>query len=177
MKLGRQFKPEKNKDFNYGVWFPDYDQPKPMVLGKTESVLDKSGKAAVACPSLKGVVQFAGTGQVTVNAAVFEACSGRTTQNKTSWSVHPENYYLGLKTGVEKVEEGKAFEVTGAVVDWDGNVVADVQEVKYELLSCKPVGSEPAMMTPVKPVGCDICVPPWPIREKLKSIMAALKPS
>ena len=31
-----QFKPENNRDYNYGVWFPSSEPPKPMILGKTE---------------------------------------------------------------------------------------------------------------------------------------------
>ena len=74
-----QFKPENNRDYNYGVWFPSLEPPKPMILGKTEGELGAKGETVVQCPSLKGVIRFAGTGKAKAQAAVFEV-GGRTTQ-------------------------------------------------------------------------------------------------
>ena len=88
-------------------------------------------------PLTEGVIRFAGTGKAKAQAVVFEAGSGRTTQNQTTWTVHPERYYIGLKSNVSKVEEKKPFEVTSVVVDWNGNLVSEVSEVKYELLALR----------------------------------------
>ena len=37
--------------------------------------------------------------------------------------MHPESYYVGLQSGVQKVTAGKPFTVAGVVVDWNGKLL------------------------------------------------------
>ena len=66
---------------------------------------------------------------------MLEAGSGRATSQTAVATVHPERFYLGIKADAERVASGRAFTVTGLVVDWTGKPLpAAVKEVTVETL-------------------------------------------
>ena len=129
------FAPKENAGFAYGVWREGDKPPKPLTLGAAAGELDAAGHAALTCPALAGSAAFPGAARVKLDAAVFEAGSGRTSRGDASALVHPERYYLGLLGPQGKVGPGTPVEVKGVVVDWDGKLAPDAAKtVDVELV-------------------------------------------
>lgn len=125
------WKPEKAKQYNFGVWSDK--PPQPIPLGTASGEIGEDGSAKIDCPALNGRGSFRGPAKVVAKAAVFESGSGRTTQNDASAVVHPERYYVGLSSGTRQVKGGATFNVEGAVVDWEGNPSTLAKEVTLNL--------------------------------------------
>ena len=123
------FKPKQNAQYEYGVWREDGKRPLSHSLGSVTGTLDGEGKATITCPTTGRAGGFKGACEMTVRAAVFEAGGGRTTVGRTSVRIHPERFYIGLGAKQQKLASGDTASVEGAVVDWEGNPVADVKEV------------------------------------------------
>src|SRR5439155_8070674 len=75
------------------------------------------------------------TARPTATAAGLEAGSGRATVATASTVVHPEKFYLGVKSRVTKAVAGKTFTVEGAVVDWAGKLAPAATGVVHVELS------------------------------------------
>ncbi len=131
------FEPPENSNYHYGVWLPE-DQPlRPLELGTITAELDDNGAGTFACPgggTAGSRPSFRGPAKLVVDAAVFESGSGRTTVGRTEAPIHPERFYLGLRTGTTKVDVGNDLVVEGVVVDWRGQPTADAATVKVELI-------------------------------------------
>lgn len=125
------WKPEKAKQYNFGVWSDK--APQPIPLGTASGEIGPDGSTKIDCPALNARGSFRGPAKLVARAAVFESGSGRTTQNEGTAMVHPERYYLGLATGTRQVKAGAAFTVEGAVVDWEGNPSTLAKEVTVNL--------------------------------------------
>ncbi len=129
------FAPKQNANFVYGVWRGDDKGPEKAVpLGATQGELDADGKATLSCPAVPHAGTYRGPSTIVARAAVFEAGSGRTTVGEADVPVHPARYYLGLATSATRVAAGDDLVVQGVVVDWNGRLVPDVEEVELELL-------------------------------------------
>ncbi|HUJ57480.1 MAG TPA: MG2 domain-containing protein [Kofleriaceae bacterium] len=113
-----RFAPEDNADLTYGV----EPKGKPVNIGDAKAQLDPAGKVKIACPDLESATAFTQTGKLTATAAVLEAGSGRATVKTASVMVHPEQFYIGLKTKAEHADVGETFTVEGAIVDWTGKL-------------------------------------------------------
>ena len=125
------FAPKHNADLVYGVPATG----KPVTLGDAKAQLDPSGKVTIACPAAGAATTFAQTGELTANISVLEAGSGRATVKTATMTVHPEKYYLGLRTKATQASPGEAFSVDGTVVDWNGDPLASgVDTVQIQLL-------------------------------------------
>jgi len=110
---------------------------RPLTLGSAAGTLDAAGRATVGCPAAPGA--FDGPGRLTVQAAVFEAGSGRSSVAQATAQVHPERYYLGLESGARRAEARTPLTVKGAVVDWSGALLPSaVREVEVELVRLEP---------------------------------------
>ncbi|RMH16870.1 MAG: hypothetical protein D6696_17250, partial [Acidobacteria bacterium] len=128
------FDPPQNADYHYGVW-RDEDEPPPGVeLGRLTGELDGDGGGTFACPAAGRGAGFPGPARLIARAAVFEAGSGRSTTGRMEVPVHPERFYLGLKSGATAVTAGGEVVVEGVVVDWRGRLVEEAPEVEIELL-------------------------------------------
>ena len=124
-----QFAPKSNTDFSYGV----RPRGKPVNFGEpSEDQLDAKGTVAIACPV--PTTPLAGTATVTATAAVLEAGSGRATVQSSVVTVHPEKFYIGLKTTAVMAEAGTRFGVDGIVVDWQGKPVAGARAIDLQLV-------------------------------------------
>src|SRR6185503_19887069 len=113
-----RFTPQDNGDLTYGV----EAKGKPVQLGQSRDQLDPAGKVTIACPEMVSATPFTETGRLTATAAVLEAGSGRATVATASAMLHPEKFYVGVKTRVTKAMRGQRFTVEGAVVDWNGKL-------------------------------------------------------
>jgi uncharacterized repeat protein (TIGR01451 family) len=113
-----RWKPEENGDLTYGV----APKGKPVALGESKDQLDPSGKVTIACPEPEGATPFTETARLTARASVLEAGSGRATVKTATAMLHPEKYYLGVRTKASRAVSGEAFTVEGSVVDWAGKL-------------------------------------------------------
>lgn len=126
-----RFSPEKNKDYEYGVW---REHPaRPIPLGKSSGVLAEGGLGEATCPSLTARGKVAGTARLVADVAVFESGSGRTTRASASSVVHPARFYIGLQSSASQVRAGERFVVDGIVVDWKGTKIDALSEVELTL--------------------------------------------
>ncbi|HEY1553761.1 MAG TPA: MG2 domain-containing protein [Kofleriaceae bacterium] len=126
-----RFTPKENADLVYGI------EPtgKPVALAESRDQLDIKGQAEVECGDGKAGTGFTQTGKLTATAAVLEAGSGRATVKSTTVMLHPEKFYLGLKTKATKVTPGETFSVDGKVVDWTGKLAPSaIEHVQVELV-------------------------------------------
>jgi len=114
-----KFTPTENADLTYGV------EPKGKAVNMGEPTKDQlgpTGTATVECPG-EDKTTFTQTSQITATASVLEAGSGRATVKSTVVTMHPEKYYLGVKTKAQQARAGEPFTVEGMVVDWNGKLV------------------------------------------------------
>jgi len=112
------FEPQDNGDLTYGV----PPKGKPVALGETRDQLDPKGHVAIACAQPDGGAPFTQTVKLTASAAVLEAGSGRATVKAATATLHPEKFYIGLRTKAAQASAGETFTVEGAVVDWAGKL-------------------------------------------------------
>lgn len=124
------FKPDDNGDLTYGV----PPKGKPVALGESRDQLDPHGHVAIACADPESGTPFTGTAKLTASAAVLEAGSGRATVKTATAMVHPERFYLGLRTRLTRATAGERFTVEGAVVDWSGKLAPQATgQIRVEL--------------------------------------------
>lgn len=127
-----RFAPEHNDDLTYGV----EPKGKPVSLGTpARGQLDPAGRLTIACPEPDEDTTFKQTGELTATASVLESGSGRATVKTATVMLHPEKYYLGLRTKAVRAVSGETFTVEGMVVDWTGKLApAAVKQVQVELV-------------------------------------------
>jgi uncharacterized protein YfaS (alpha-2-macroglobulin family) len=126
-----RFAPKDNADLVYGV----EPRGKAVSLGEARDQIDPKGHATVECAEPEEGTAFTQTGKLTATAAVLEAGSGRATVKSTTVMLHPEKFYLGVKTKTTRVSPGETFSVDGSVVDWTGKVLPSaIDRVQVELL-------------------------------------------
>ncbi|MCY1045141.1 MG2 domain-containing protein [Corallococcus sp. bb12-1] len=133
------FKPKQNGQYTYGIWRQDGNEPRPVTLGQVKGTLDAKGQALLKCPAQAASGPVKGASRLSAVASVFESGSGRATIGEANVPVHPEAYYLGLQANTQKVKASTPFTVSGVVVDWNGQLVADGKgpktvELEYQLL-------------------------------------------
>ncbi len=126
------FVPEQNADLTYGV----EPKGKAVSLGEPEKgQLDPAGRLTIACPEPDENTTFTQTGELTATASVLEAGSGRATVKTATVTLHPEKFYLGVKTKVSRASAGETFQVEGMVVDWTGKLApAAVKQLQIEMV-------------------------------------------
>jgi alpha-2-macroglobulin len=124
------FRPKENANFTYGVWRQKATEAKAVTLGQVKAKVNEKGQVLAECPARETAGGFKGPARLVAQASVFEAGSGRSTLGEAVVPMHPEAYYVGLQSGVQKVNAGKPFTVTGVVVDWEGKLMADAKSVK-----------------------------------------------
>ena len=126
-----RFSPPENADLTYGV----EPKGKSVTLGEaTKDQLDPKGELSISCPDDAAKTTFTQTSEVIAVASVLEAGSGRATVKSTTVTLHPETFYLGLKSKTSQAEAGVPFTVEGVVVDWKGKPVANaVTNIEIEL--------------------------------------------
>ncbi len=124
------FQPEDNGDLTYGV----PAKGKPVHLGQAKGQLDPRGHVTIGCAEPETATPFTGTAKLTAQASVLEAGSGRATVKTATVTLHPEKFYLGLRTRVSRAAAGQPFTVEGAVVDWAGKLApAAAGQIHVEL--------------------------------------------
>ena len=125
-----QFTPEDNGDLTYGV----PAKGKPVHLGEAKDQLDPRGHVAIGMRRARAATPFTGTAKLTAQASVLEAGSGRATVKTATVMLHPEKFYLGLRTKASRAAPGETFTVEGAVVDWTGKLApAATGQIHVEL--------------------------------------------
>ena len=127
-----KFEPKENADLTYGVM----PKGKAVSLGEAaKDQLDPKGALEIGCPDSEVKNPPTQTSHVTATVSVLEAGSGRATVKTTMATVHPEKFYLGVKTKAQRAKEGETFSVDGKVVDWSGKIAANaIKSVQIELV-------------------------------------------
>ncbi|RKG95223.1 hypothetical protein D7V97_37600, partial [Corallococcus sp. CA053C] len=133
------FKPKQNAQYTYGLWRQDGKEPRPVTLGQVKGELDAKGRVVVNCPANAASGPLKGAARLSAVASVFESGSGRATVGEANVPVHPEAFYLGLQANTQKVKAGTPFTLSGVVVDWNGELLADGKgpktvELEYQLM-------------------------------------------
>ncbi len=124
-----RFTPKENADLTYGV----EPKGKAVDLEEARDQLDPKGQVSIACG--EGSTGFTQTAKLVATAAVLEAGSGRATVKTSEAMVHPDKFYLGLRSKTDHAEAGKTFTVEGTVVDWNGKVAPQAtRKVQVELV-------------------------------------------
>ncbi|HVS12365.1 MAG TPA: MG2 domain-containing protein [Thermoanaerobaculia bacterium] len=113
------FAPERNAEYHYGVWAPEERPRRPLPLGTAIGELDGEGTASLDCPG-DASAGMVGPAELVLRAAVAEAGSGRTSVGEARVPVHPERFYLGVKSGARALERGSQAPIEGLAVDWNG---------------------------------------------------------
>lgn len=129
-----EFRPEKNSNFYYGVYYPDNKAPKSLALGVVSGTVSDNDTVELSCPVPEKAGGFAGSAKIQARAAVFEGESGRSTQNDATVPVHPESFYIGLSSGMKSLQKGDNFVYEGIVVDWNGDVVLKDEVMQLEFV-------------------------------------------
>ncbi|MDP6932154.1 MAG: MG2 domain-containing protein [Myxococcota bacterium] len=127
-----QFGPNGTDDLHFGSARLD-GEPGALTLDGASGVLDDAGSATVSCPSPDRSGGFVGSATLLARARVWEGESGRTTVGSASIPVHPERFYVGLKSSAEQVEAGETIPVQGRIVDWNGRTSQEVQTLSVSL--------------------------------------------
>ncbi|MDB4952487.1 MAG: hypothetical protein JWO36_56 [Myxococcales bacterium] len=126
-----QFAPTENADLTYGV----PAKGKAVTLGEARDQLDPKGNVSIACPEFAASTAFSQTAEVTATAAVLEAGSGRATVKTAKAMLHPEKFYIGVRTKAAHASAGETFNVAGMIVDWNGKPAPQaVKQVQVELV-------------------------------------------
>ena len=112
-----RFEPKENADFTYGI----EPRGKRVDMTAARDQLDPQGNVAIACGDAP--TRITATSQLEATVSVLEAGSGRATIGHASVTVHPEKFYIGLRTKAQHATTGEAFVVEGRVVDWQGKVL------------------------------------------------------
>ncbi|QDG51059.1 hypothetical protein FIV42_10030 [Persicimonas caeni] len=129
----KTFQPAGFEGYKFGpAAFEDADH-RAVDLGKAVGTIGDDDIATLDCPE----VDVAGStgGRIVATASVFEAGSGRTTDEQASAWFHPTHYYIGLKADVQKVEDGKPVTINGVVVTPDGKPYKEADEVELEIVN------------------------------------------
>lgn len=128
-----RFSPEHNADLTYGV----EPKGKGVSLGEARDQLDPAGQVAMTCAEPEENTTFTMTGDLTATASVLEAGSGRATVKTASVTVHPDKFYIGLKTKATKAAGGETLLVEGMIVDWEGKHMAGsgIKQLNVELVN------------------------------------------
>ena len=127
------FSPAENAQLHYGSNFAERKPPSPVDLGLVNGSLDDNGESVLHCPTLDEAGGFATAGRLVADVAVFEAGSGRTTNQRATAPVHPADFYVGIDSARSKLKKGESAPFTGAVVGWDGALHASVSTVSAQL--------------------------------------------
>ena len=114
------FVPEQNADYHYGAAALEDAGALPIVIGVIEGLLNDEGSAGLSCPPAGSSGASLGAGRLVARAAVFEGDSGRSTVATATTTLHPEDYYLGLRANVDALGAGEQTTIDGIVVGWDG---------------------------------------------------------
>ncbi len=124
-----RFEPETNGDLTFGV----EPKGKAVPLGEARGQLDPAGKVTIACP--EATTPFTQTAELTATVSILEAGSGRATVRTASATIHPEKYYIGLKSKATRASPGDTFTVDGMIVDWEGKPLRGaVKDLDVELV-------------------------------------------
>ncbi len=123
---------DKYPGYTFNVWRAE--KMKPVPLEVLETKLDNSGAAQIVCPPAGDVVSARGPAKIKAKVSVFESGSGRTTVETGSMRVHPDDYYIGLKSSAESVNNGQKIDFKGVVIDWEGNMVEEIPGLTVELI-------------------------------------------
>jgi uncharacterized protein YfaS (alpha-2-macroglobulin family) len=129
----KAYVPNGLEDYKFGpAQFEGADE-KSVDLGKTIATIGDDDTAVLGCPETK--ISGAVGGEIVATASVFEAGSGRTTDQTASAWLHPSHFYIGLKSDVSEVEDGKPVTITGVVVNAEGQAFEKLEEVELEVVN------------------------------------------
>ncbi|HEU0032537.1 MAG TPA: MG2 domain-containing protein [Kofleriaceae bacterium] len=115
------FAPKDSSEYTFGL----EPKSKSVALGESTAQLDLQGRARIACPDGDGgAAAFTQTTRLDATASVLEAGSGRATVKRASMTLHPEKFYIGLKSKTSLATTGQPLTVEGILVDWTGKPIA-----------------------------------------------------
>ncbi len=129
----KTFVPPGRSDYKFGPAAFEAPDQHTVDLGKASGTIGDDDNALLSCPedNLTGSVG----GKIVATASVFEAGSGRTTDETASAWLHPTHFYVGLKADEQVVENGKPVTIEGVLVDGRGKPYTKADEVHLEVIN------------------------------------------
>jgi uncharacterized protein YfaS (alpha-2-macroglobulin family) len=129
----KAYVPSGLADYKFGpAQFEGADE-QSVDLGKSVGTIGEDDTAVLGCPETD--ISGAVGGEIVATASVFEAGSGRTTDQTARAWLHPTHYYIGLKADVSQVENGQPITIEGVIVDPEGNAYKELDEVELEVVN------------------------------------------
>jgi hypothetical protein len=129
------YQPPGMSEYKFGPASFENENQKSVDLGERTAQIGEGDTAIVGCPETN--VTGAAGGKVIGNVSVMEYGSGRTTDEQASAWLHPEHFYIGLKASTDEISENESVEITGAVVDVEGQAYSEVDEVEIEYIQLR----------------------------------------
>ena len=128
----RSYQPPGRAEYKFGAAPFESEDQKTIDLGKVDGQIGDDDTAVLGCPETK--ITGAVGGKIIANASVFEAGSGRTTDEQGSAWLHPEHFYIGLKASTDEVTANETVDIEGVVVDPQGDAYAGLDEIELEFI-------------------------------------------
>jgi alpha-2-macroglobulin len=131
----RPFDPPGLEGFRFGPASLDGDDNSRLLsLGQVDGELDMLGQGTLSCPTTRALAGLATPSVLVAQTSVFEGDSGRSTVATAEVRVHPEKFYIGLKTTAERAESGTPVHFEGKVVDWEGKPAGGQKTLAVQVL-------------------------------------------
>ena len=127
------FRPKENSGYHYGLVDLGERTLRPLTLGAVRGELGEEGAATLSCPPADRSGATMGPARLVADAAVFEGESGRTTTDVAVTRLHPEDFYLGTRSNMEKLKAGQTATIDGVVVDWAGQLASGLAPAAVEV--------------------------------------------
>jgi uncharacterized protein YfaS (alpha-2-macroglobulin family) len=127
------FSPKKNKSYSYSIFNPTDLPPQGLKIGAVAGELDREGKGKAECKIDDLDEKTPQSSLIEALVSVFESGGGRSTVKKTSAKMHPEKFYLGLKTNLKSAERNDKIITEGIIADWEGEKLPISIDVQIDL--------------------------------------------
>ena len=108
----------------FDCWYIQRNEPPPQPIAQGNGVTDNNGNFQISIPITTEIRNYAGqliSGPVSISIeANASGADNQIIAGRTSVTVHPADYYLGIATNQYVIEENKTFTISTVAVDWNG---------------------------------------------------------
>ncbi|MHA2621151.1 MAG: alpha-2-macroglobulin family protein [bacterium JZ-2024 1] len=126
-----KFRATGYEEYHFGRIRDDWQEPFVREQ-EGEGQLNEDGEGQLGCRP-EGMNTFYTMADVRIGVSVQEAESGRVSRGMATVKYHPFDYYIGLKTHATRVEQGRAIEVDGVILNYDGTLKKDVEQLHFQV--------------------------------------------
>jgi len=113
----------------FDCWYIQRSEPPPQPIAQGNGTTDNNGNFQIAIPITSEIRSYAGqliSGPVSISIeANASGADNQIIAGRTSVTVHPADWYVGIATDQYVIEESKPFTITTVAVDWNGARLSD----------------------------------------------------